>query len=228
MRYPDCISGEFISRPNRFIAQVRTGDAIETVHVKNTGRCRELLLPGSRVTLAASGNPNRKTKYDLISVYKDGLGWVNIDSQIPNALVLDWLKQGSTPFPDLTLLRPEYTFGESRIDFYLKCEGGRKILMEVKGCTLERQRQGWFPDAPTARGTKHLRELTRAVADGWECCIAFVIAMPGVVSVLPNRETDPGFAEAFDLARESGVKTLLLPCSVQPDAIEITGWQLLP
>lgn len=245
MRYTNTISGVFVDRPNRFVAHVETKGGIETVHVKNTGRCRELLLPGVELTLAVSDNPSRKTKYDLVSVYKKGLGWVNIDSQAPNVVVREWLESGPRMFPNITMLKPEYTYGNSRVDFYLECgrcqrdvhgirrlshaggdAGGtspRRIFIEVKGCTLELDGIGYFPDAPTERGVKHLHELTKAVADGYECFIAFVIALPGVTKVLPNRTTHPEFGEALDAAVQAGVRILPLPCDVTPDSLAIRG-----
>jgi len=220
MRYENTTTGRFIDRPNRFIAHVEIGGSIETVHVKNTGRCKELLLPGAKVTLANSDNPSRKTKYDLVSVYKKSLGWVNIDSQAPNVVVREWLESGQQVFPNITMLKPEYTYGDSRMDFYLEC-GRRRIFMEVKGCTLEIDGIGYFPDAPTERGVKHLNELMKAVKDGYECFIAFVIAMPGVAKVLPNRTTHPEFGEALDAAVKAGVRILHLPCDVKPDELAI-------
>lgn len=218
MRYTNTVSGNFIDRPNRFIAHVEIGDNTEIVHVKNTGRCKELLLPGVAVELAVSDNPTRKTKYDLISVYKDGIGWINIDSQAPNAVVKEWLESSPEQFPDITFLKPEYTYGNSRVDFYLEC-GKRKILIEVKGCTLEIDKVGYFPDAPTERGVKHLHELMKAVKEGYECYIAFVIAMPGITKVLPNRITHPEFGTALDEAVKAGVRILYLPCDVKPNEL---------
>ena len=220
MKYPVTATGRFIDRPNRFIAHVETGGGIETVHVKNTGRCRELLVPGADVMLAVSDNPSRRTKFDLVSVRKEGLGWVNIDSQAPNAVVKEWLEAEPQEFPNITLLKPEYAFGNSRVDFYLEC-GERRILIEVKGCTLEIDGIGYFPDAPTERGVKHLHELAMAVKDGYECFIAFVIAMPRVAKVLPNRTMHPEFGEALDAAVKAGVKILCLPCDVSPNELSI-------
>ena len=221
MRYANTLSGRFIDRPNRFIAHVEIGGVVETVHVKNTGRCKELLLPGVDVTLSASGNPLRRTKYDLVSVFKDGIGWINIDSQAPNVVVREWLESSPVQFPDITLLKPEYTYGSSRVDFYLECGGGRRVFIEVKSCTLEIDGIGYFPDAPTERGVKHLHELVKAVGDGYECVIAFVIAMPGISRVLPNRVTHPGFGDALDEAVGAGVKILCLSCSVAPGELAI-------
>lgn len=163
MKYGKIVEGKFIDRPNRFIAHVEIAGKAETVHVKNTGRCRELLLPGAAVRLEQSDNPARKTLYDLVAVYKDRIGWINIDSQASNKVVKEWLEA-----QDYDVVRPEYTYGNSRIDFYLE-KGEHKIIMEVKGCTLEINGIGYFPDAPTERGVKHLRELAAARQEGYEC-----------------------------------------------------------
>ena len=221
MRYKNTVCGKFIERPNRFIAHVEVNGNVETVHVKNTGRCKELLVSGADITLALSDNPKRKTKYDLISVYKNGTGWINIGSQAPNTVVKEWLKSAPKQFQNITLLRPEQAYGNSRVDFYLECDD-RKIFIEVKGCTLEIGKVGYFPDAPTERGVKHLRELTKAVQEGYECYIAFVIAIPKVTKVLPNRATHPEFGKALDEAEKAGVKILYLSCDVKPDELTIT------
>lgn len=220
MKYANIIEGTFIDRPNRFIAHVRVKDAIHTVHVKNTGRCKELLLPGTNVILEDSMNDSRKTRYDLIASWKENLGWVNIDSQAPNKVVKEWLESDNAIFDNLTLIKPEYKFGESRVDFYLE-KGEKKILMEVKGCTLEIDGEGYFPDAPTERGVKHLNELSGAAKEGYECYIAFVIAMEGVNVVHPNINTHYEFGEALKNARDCGVKVLYLPCRVRPDELVI-------
>ena len=221
MKYRNITPAKFISRRNRFVAQVDINGRTETVHVKNTGRCKELLLSNSAVRLEKSDNPNRKTQYDLIAVYKAGLGWVNIDSQAPNQVVKEWLEDRPAPFQDAELIRSEYTYGNSRFDFYLKCPD-RKILMEVKGCTLEIDGIGYFPDAPTERGVKHLRELASAVKNGYECYIAFVIAMPDVRQVLPNVTTHPEFGTALAEAITAGVKVLYMTCDVKPDSVSVT------
>lgn len=220
MKYKNITHAKFIKRRNRFVASVELDGKVETVHVKNTGRCKELLLPGSHVILAKADNPARKTQYDLITVYKKGLGWVNIDSQAPNQVVKEWLNSSPALFKNITLIKPEYTYGNCRMDFYLEC-GSRKILMEVKGCTLEIDGIGYFPDAPTERGVKHLYELAEAAKKGYECYIAFVIAMPGVRKVLPNVKTHPEFGTALAAAMEAGVKVLYLPCNVSPDEMSI-------
>ncbi len=226
MKYKNIQTARFISRPNRFIANVDIDGKTETVHVKNTGRCKELLLQDSKVILEKSDNPDRKTKYDLIAVYKENLGLVNIDSQAPNKIVKEWLENKPSVFPDITFIKPEFTFGKSRVDFYLEC-GKRKILIEVKGCTLEIDGTGYFPDAPTERGVKHLNELAGAVEQGYECYIAFAITMPYVTKVIPNTETHKEFADALKNAVKHGVKILYLPCSVKEDYLEITDYILM-
>ncbi len=220
MRYLNIVHAEFLERRNRFAAAVRLDGREEIVHVKNTGRLRELLLPGASVVLTAAGNDARKTRYDLISVQKSGLGWVNIDSQACNRAAEEWLRSGPDLFAPIRTIRPEYTFGASRIDFYLE-SGARRILLEVKGCTLERSGTGYFPDAPTDRGIRHLNELAAAVRVGYECYLAFVIAMPGVKKVLPNDQTHPAFGQALRLAMNNGVKLLYLPCSVSPEEMTV-------
>ena len=219
VKYPSVIQGIFRDRPNRFIAHVEIGGKSTTVHVKNTGRCKELLLPGSRVILNHSDNPNRKTEYDLVAVYKEGLGLVNIDSQAPNHVVSEWLAH-----QNFSYVKPEYTYGQSRIDFYMEREMDgeiEKYLMEVKGCTLERWGVGYFPDAPTERGVKHLRELAKATREGYHALLAFVIAMPKVNRVLPNVETHPEFGVALEEAKSAGVQVLELPCNVLEDGLSI-------
>ena len=217
MKYGKIVEGKFIDRPNRFIAHVEIAGKAETVHVKNTGRCRELLLPGAAVRLEQSDNPARKTLYDLVAVYKDRIGWINIDSQAPNKVVKEWLEA-----QDYDVVRPEYTYGNSRIDFYLE-KGEHKILMEVKGCTLEINGIGYFPDAPTERGVKHLRELAAARQEGYECVVAFVIQMEGVTEVRPYVEMQPEFGTALAEAEAAGVKVLFLPCKVGRDWLKIDG-----
>ena len=216
MKYKNIVPGIFLARPNRFIAHVEIDGRKEIVHVKNTGRCRELLLPGAQVYLEHSDNPARKTAYDLIAVYKEGLGLVNIDSQACNKVAGEWLEtQG------YTFIKPEYTYGQSRVDFYME-RGDEKYLMEVKGCTLERDGIGYFPDAPTERGIKHLEELAGAVKAGYHTAIAFVIQMEGITKVLANVDTHPQFGEALENAVRSGVEVYYLTCSVKPDELTIS------
>lgn len=220
MKYKNIYSATFISRPNRFIAIVEINGTTETVHVKNTGRCRELLIPGVKVMLEKSDNPTRKTLYDLVMVYKEGFGWVNIDSQMPNYLVKEWLMTKPELFAELTFIKPEYKYGNSRVDFYME-QGNKKILMEVKGVTLEREGVGYFPDAPTERGIKHIRELIKAQQSGYESYIAFVIQMNGIEEVRPNIDTHPEFGIALDEAFKTGVKILFLGCRIFKDEIKI-------
>ncbi len=215
MRYDNIIRAVFLKRSNRFIAEVDIEGHRETVHVKNTGRCKELLIPGCEVWLTAPGAPNRKTKYDLVAVRKDTGILFNIDSQAPNKVVKEWL--GSQ---DYDRVIPEYTYGDSRIDFYME-RGGERYLMEVKGCTLEVEGIGYFPDAPTERGVKHLRELTAAVKNGYKAILAFVIQMDGVSVVKPNTSTHAEFGAAMDEAVAAGVEVLFLKCHVEPDSLVI-------
>ena len=220
MKYTNQYPAIFISRPNRFIATVDIEGTIETVHVKNTGRCRELLIPGVKVMLEKSNNPDRKTKYDLVMVYKENLGWVNIDSQMPNALVREWLESEPEEFSGLTLIKPEYTYGDSRVDFYLE-RVDEKILIEVKGVTLEIDGIGYFPDAPTERGVKHIRELIKAKREGYVAYIAFVIQMNGIKEVRANMNTHREFGVALEEAQKAGVKVLMLECNVSENEIKI-------
>lgn len=217
MQYQNIRRGVFLDRPNRFVAHVEIGGLRETVHVKNTGRCRELLIPGREVILSHSDSPSRKTAYDLIAVEKPGLGLVNIDSQAPNHVMKEWLLG-----LDFDLVRPEFSYGSSRIDFYME-RRGRRYLTEVKGCTLEIGGVGYFPDAPTERGLKHLHELARAQQEGFLASVAFVIPMGGVTKVLPNMETHPAFGIALSEAEAAGVQVLYLPCRVGEDRLEIDG-----
>lgn len=217
MKYHTTKKAEFIFRPNRFIAHVRIEgqDEIEVVHVKNTGRCKELLLPGVTVILEEGQNPNRKTKYDLIAVYKEGFGLINMDSMAPNKVVKEWLEK-----KDYDYIKPEYTIGNSRIDFYME-KNQKQYLMEVKGCTLEVDGVGYFPDAPTERGVKHLRELARLSLKGYHCMVGFVIQMEGVTKVLPNEITHPEFKTALEEAKENGVEVVYFLCKVQEDGLYI-------
>ena len=215
MRYREIVEGIFIDRPNRFIAHVDIEGVVNTVHVKNTGRCKELLIPKTPVRLEVSDNPNRKTLYDLVAVYKKNFGWINMDSQAPNKVVKEWLET-----KDYDYIKPEYKYGDSRIDFYMR-KGNQEYLMEVKGCTLEIDGIGYFPDAPTTRGIKHLRELIKAKRAGYECAIAFVIQMEGINEVRPNIDTHPEFGVALQEAKEAGVKILYLTCKVGRDTLDI-------
>ena len=215
MQYGKVIWAKFIERPNRFVAKVEINGTLETVHVKNTGRCKELLLPGVDVVLSEADNPNRKTRYDLIAVEKAGLGLINIDSQAPNKVMAEWLAAQGFDY-----IKPEYTYGTSRIDFYMERQG-QKYLLEVKGCTLERDGIGFFPDAPTERGVKHIHELIKAKKEGYWAGIAFVVQMPKVSEVRPNIETHPAFGEAMEQARTAGVQILTLGCTIKPDSLTV-------
>ena len=231
MIYSKIVHGKFIDRPNRFIAHVEVEGKIETVHVKNTGRCRELLLPGVEVVLEDfRQNPGkRRTLFDLIAVYKiypEHLEkkpvLINMDSQAPNKVVFEWLKQQQkNNEPLFSVIHPEYTYGQSRVDFYLENTDHEKILMEVKGCTLEVDGQGYFPDAPTERGVKHLRELAAAQQAGYKCYLTFVIQVPGVVFVMPNNITHPEFGQALEEAKAAGVEVLYLQCDVKDNELKV-------
>ncbi len=219
IQYRNIYMGTFLDRPNRFIAHVNISGRKETVHVKNTGRCKELLLPGALVGIQYVEDEKRKTKWDLISVYKRDFGWINIDSQLPNKVVLEWIQSGQSVFWMPDKIKPEYVYGNSRIDFYLESKQ-RKILLEVKGCTLEVNGKGFFPDAPTARGAKHLMELAKAVQDGYDSYLLYCITMNGIEIVLPNKEMDPDYAEALEKAMMAGVKVIFLPCKVSEGSVE--------
>ena len=226
MKYKNITPAVFLDRPNRFIAHVETADGVETVHVKNTGRCRELLIKGSEVYLTAPGTPGRKTVYDLVAVRKGNGLLVNMDSQAPNVVVREWLD--TLGFDRIV---PEHSFGDSRMDFYMEY-GSRRFLMEVKGCTLEIDGTGYFPDAPTERGVRHLMELVMAVGEGYTAVLTFVIQMDGIREVRPNVSMHPEFGEALEKALKAGVQVVFLECHVEPDSLtfkhvarEITaGW----
>lgn len=265
MNYENITRAVFLRRPNRFIAEVEIEGHKEIVHVKNTGRCKELLVPGCEVYLTAPGTKGRKTKFDLVAVRKANGILFNIDSQAPNKVVKEWLAgQG------FDKVIPEYTFGNSRLDFYMERQFGAKeskvqfavkesetlyaakeskvqfavmesrvqlaaekseqqsaaeeperYLMEVKGCTLEIDGIGYFPDAPTERGVKHIGELIRAKREGYQAILAFVIQMDGVKEVRPNTDTHPEFGAALQKAKDAGVNILFLPCHVRPDSLQI-------
>jgi len=219
MKYERIETGRFLERPNRFIAYVEILGKTETVHVKNTGRCAELLVPGATVYVQKSDNQERKTQWDLIAVEK-GERMVNMDSQIPNKVVEEWLRAGNL-FPNATLIKPESTYGKSRFDFYVE-DGERKIFMEVKGVTLEDEGVVRFPDAPTERGVKHIEELMTAIKDGYEAYVFFVIQMKDVKYFAPNMKTHAAFGEALRKAKVAGVHILAYECHVESDSIEIT------
>lgn len=212
------VKAKFLSRPNRFIALVELNGEILTVHVKNTGRCKELLPAGATVYLAAAKDPARKTPYDLVAVEKvrpDGsVLFINMDSQAPNAIAAEWLPASGLFSADSTFRR-EVTYGASRFDFAIDMPESPTAYLEVKGCTLEREGVAYFPDAPTERGVKHVRELTALAKSGHPACILFITQMKGVTALRPNDETHPAFGEALREAREAGVKIHAVDCVVE-------------
>ena len=243
MIYQDIHRAAFLSRPNRFIAQVELDGAVETVHVKNTGRCRELLVPGCTVYLERCPNPARRTKFDLIAVEKARPGLppllINLDAQAPNQVFGEWLASGrgaelGLPKPDL--LRPETTWGNSRFDFYWELSEAaalgpprepertlpRRGFVEVKGCTLEENGLALFPDAPTERGLKHLRELIACHEAGYEAAVCVVIQMEGMTAFSPNDRTHPEFGAALREAARAGVKVLAVECAVASNGLTMT------
>ena len=220
MRYPNITSAKFIFRENRFVATVELQGEEIKVHVKNTGQCKELLVPGATVYLTRSDNLKRKYAYDLVAVQKGEL-LINMDSQAPNAVFYEFLVSGGL-IDGISLIRPEYCFGESRIDFYFE-RGEERHLVEIKGVTLEENGVCRFPDAPTTRGTKHLKELTHAAKEGWHTWVCFVVQMSDMQYMEPNRITDPAFAQALKNAADAGVKVCALGCHVEPDELRIDG-----
>ena len=226
MRYHSIVKGTFLARPNRFIAHVALHGETVVCHVKNTGRCRELLVPGAVVYLETADNPARKTGYDLVAVEKmvpDGVGGIrtlliNMDAQAPNRVFREWAESGHL-VEGLSLLRPETTYGKSRFDFYWESSDGRRGFVEVKGVTLEDGGHARFPDAPTQRGVKHLEELTACLADGYEAAVCFVVQMAGMTDVAPNDLTHPAFGDALRRAAAAGVRVLAFSCTVTPDEL---------
>lgn len=214
MKYEKVISAKFISRPNRFIAVAEVDGREEVCHVLNTGRMRELLLPGAEIFLRPVDNKSRKTAFDLVAVNtKNGI--VNIDSLAPNRVAAEYIP---TMFPGCRLIKPETKYKNSRFDFYIE-DKFDKIFLEVKGVTLNVEGEARFPDAPTLRGTKHIRELISAKAEGFRAAVLFVIAMKGVSSFAPNKKTDPAFAEALAQANAAGVEIYAVDCRVSPDSL---------
>lgn len=219
MKYRKIVEGTFVDRPNRFIAHVEIEGRVETVHVKNTGRCRELLQPGAKVYLEESDNSARKTRYDLVKVVK-GDRLVNMDSQAPNKVVQEFIEQGKL-FKEVTKVRPETTYGKSRFDFYVEA-GGQKIFIEVKGVTLEEDGVVRFPDAPSERAVKHVEELVAAKKDGYQVYVLFVIQMERVRYFTPNDRTHKAFGDVLRAAAKEGVKVLAYECDVTEDGLEIS------
>lgn len=219
MKYHAVCAGRFIDRPNRFIAHVETAEGVQTVHVKNTGRCRELLLPGATVYLEKSGNPDRKTLYDLIAVEK-GERLINMDAQAPNQVFCEWAQAGNF-LPRTTAVRREVVYGASRLDFCVETERGRH-LVEVKGVTLEEGGHARFPDAPTERGVKHIHELIAAARAGLDATLFFVVQMENIHAISPNDATHPAFGEALRQAAAEGVGVLAYECRVTPEELTIS------
>lgn len=218
MKYERMKKGNFVSRPNRFIANVIIDGKEEVCHVKNTGRCKELLTPNACVFVQESDNPNRKTKFSLIGVIK-GERYINMDSQVTNIVVREWIEKGNL-FENVTLIKPEKKYGNSRFDLYVEA-GERKIFIEVKGATLEEDGIVRFPDAPTERGVKHINELCECIKDGYEAYIIFVIQMKDVEHFEPNEKTHKEFAEALRKAQKAGVNIIAVDCEVTEDSIDI-------
>ena len=223
MQYPNICPGRFLARPNRFIAHVEVEGCTQVCHVKNTGRCRELLVPGCTVYLTESDNPARKTRYDLVAVEKvreRGTLTVNMDSQAPNRVFGEWAAAGGFR-PGLTLLRPETKWGNSRFDYYWEDEEGKRGFVEVKGVTLEFDGVVRFPDAPTTRGVKHLEELMAAREAGYETAVCFIVQMEGMNYLEPNDGTHPEFGAALRRAAAAGVEVLAMECRVTPDTLAV-------
>lgn len=218
MTYQEVKRGVFVSRPNRFVACVEVDGKMEVCHVKNTGRCKELLVSGATVILEKSANPARKTCYDLVAVYKGG-ELINMDSQAPNRVAGEWLSSGGL-FENVTLIKPECFYKNSRFDFYVEADG-RRIFIEVKGVTLEEDGVVLFPDAPTERGVKHLRELMDAKENGYEAYVLFVIQMQRCRYFTPNRATHAAFADALIEAAAAGVEIRAVTCCVTEDSLSV-------
>ena len=218
MRYDNIHKGKFLSRPNRFIANVEIDGKAEVCHVKNTGRCKELLVEGCTVWLEHSDSESRKTPFDLVAVEK-GDRLINMDSQAPNKAVGEWLRE-KNPFGEGFSVYPEKKYGNSRFDFYLESQD-RKIFMEVKGCTLEKDGVVLFPDAPTLRGVKHIEELSHCLDEGYESYIMILVQMSNVKYFTPNYDTHPEFGEALKKASRKGVKILCYDCNVTHDSMTV-------
>jgi len=218
VQYQNVVSGRFLDRPNRFIAHVELEGQTQTVHVKNTGRCKELLVPGAMVYLEGSNDPKRKTAWDMVAVKKGGR-LINMDSQAPNRVFAEWVRERNF-LADVTLVRPETCYGDSRFDFYVEA-GGKKHFIEVKGVTLEEDGIVRFPDAPTLRGVKHLEELIRAHEQGYESWVCFVVQMSDVKWFEPNDRTHPQFGQTLRRAQNAGVHVLAVDCEIAPDSMFI-------
>lgn len=219
MIYKECVKGQFISRPNRFIAVVNIEGEEIKCHVKNTGRCKELLIKGATVYLEKATNSKRKTPYSIIAVEKGDL-LINMDSQAPNKVVHEWLKKEEL-IKNIALIKPEKTFLGSRFDFYVETQNGEKHFIEVKGVTLEHEGKVSFPDAPTTRGTRHINELVEAISMGYKSHVVFVVQMEKAEEFSPNSSNDPDFANALKNARNKGVDIIAVTCKVTPNSLEI-------
>ncbi|MCL1913113.1 MAG: DNA/RNA nuclease SfsA [Eubacteriaceae bacterium] len=220
MKYENITQAKFIDRPNRFIANIEIRGKPEICHVKNTGRCKELLISGAKIYVQESGSKTRKTKYDLISVEKNGK-LVNIDSQAPNKVFAEWIRQGNL-FCKEAVIKTEAKHASSRFDFYIE-DKGNKSFIETKGATLEKDGIAMFPDAPTLRGVKHIQDLVGAVNEGYLAYMVFIIQMEPVFRFTPNKETHPEFADALRAAKNAGVEILAFDCIVSADAIKAKG-----
>lgn len=218
MRYGKTATGTFLSRPNRFIAEVDIDGEVQRVHVKNTGRCREILIPGTTVVLEDSGNDNRKTRFDLVAAYKNG-NLINIDSQAPNRAFAEFIPRSGL-FGDDPLIRPEHTHGDSRFDFYIE-SGDRRMFVEVKGVTREFDGVCMFPDAPTERGLKHLKGLERCVNEGYEAYVALIVQMKGMHVFVPDYAIHREFGEEMERAEKAGVGVLVYDCVVTEDSMTV-------
>ena len=216
MHYPETVIGTFLERPNRFIAKVLIDGKEETVHVKNTGRCKELLMQGVPVALAKAQNPNRKTGWDLVAVKKEGTGWINIDSQACNAVMAEYLRKQGISF------KQEVKHDNSRFDFLIHPKKDHPMWMEVKGCTLESRGIGYFPDAPTSRGAKHVQELSQMAKEGASCALCFVIQMDHIHCAHIMDHNDPKLFAAIQEAKKNGVRIFHALCHVSPDSLNIT------
>jgi len=221
MKYKNIKECIFLDRPNRFIANILIDNKIEICHVKNTGRCKEILIPNTICYVEESDNPSRKTKYDLIAVLK-GERLINIDSQVVNKVFYEWLEKGNL-FNDIVFIKPECKYNNSRFDFYVETKN-EKIFLEIKGVTLENDNIVAFPDAPTERGLKHVNELIDCVKDGYKAYVVFVVQMKDVLYFTPNNITHEAFGNALKVAQGEGVNILALDCDVDSDSIEIRGY----
>lgn len=223
MKYNNIIKATFLNRPNRFIANILVGEKEQICHVKNTGRCKELLTDNAVIYVQQNNNPNRKTKYDLIAVEK-GNRLINMDSQIPNKVAYEWLIE-KEPFGKITYIKPETKYKNSRFDFYFETKS-EKAFAEIKGVTLEKDGIVLFPDAPSERAVKHLNELSEALSDGYKCYVIFIIQMDNVSYFTPNYQTHKAFGETLKKVQEKGIIITAIDCLVAPNSINYN--QIIP